>query len=403
MSNTFASNTQRQLFKDGVQDEIRAAVPFREVADVDTSDAEYVHYRYGSDITAVNTSDGTYSTTDFTYSDDTVQADKEAVAAELIKRTELSESGNGKGGFLLKTDRVERHARALAVAIHRNAYSQTVSSAGQLLDNEVLAGSASAGTPITLSASNPDDVSTMAYQLMQNVGLSQSEGRPYIMLDPASARFFKLFNMNAGFNTADRQLGVGWQVIPSFDFDYYVTPEIEHTQVCSIATEPTADDTVTVKGVAFKFVASPSAAGDVDLGGDADTSRANLTAAINNTGTAGSTYIALSTADRKTLTDAGVTAVNSDSADTMTVTAYGSIAGTETFTDGTDAWGTERKNLLCGIRKSTLLRIPAGGFTMVDNDALEGDTGVQLRTSQMHGAGVWKKNADRVCNIYVAA
>lgn len=403
MANTFNSNTQRQMFEDGVQDELRAEVPFRVVADVNESDAEYVHYRYGADITAENSSDGTYSTTDFTYTDDTVAADQEAVAAELIKRTELSNSGDGKGGFQLVDDRVDRHARALAVAVHRNAYSKTVDGAGLVLDNEVLAGNTSAGTPITVSASNPDEIGTMAYELMQNAGVAQSDGRPYIFLDPTTARFFKLFNQGAGFNTADRQLGAGWQVIPSFDFDYIVTPEVEHEQVCSIATQPTADDTVTVKGVTFTFVASPSSAGDVDLGADVDGSRANLAAAINGGSGAGSTYIALSAADRATLKNAGVVAVNSDSADTLTVTAYGSIAGAETFTDGTDAWGTEKKNLLCGIRKSTLLRLPAGGFTMVENDALEGDTGVQLRTSQMHGAGVWNKNADKIAKIYVAA
>lgn len=403
MANAFGSDTLRQMFKEGVQDEIRPAIPFEQVADVDTTNAEYVHYRYSNDLTAENTTDGTYSTTDFTYTDDTVQADKEAVVSELIKRTEYSDSGAGDNGFRLIADRVQRHSRALGVAVHRNAYRATVDAAGQTLDNEVLSGSASAGTPITVSSSNPDDITSKVYELLQDVGLSSSDGQPYFMGDPQTSRNFKLFGMANGFQNADRQLGMGWQMVPLMDFDYYITPEVEHEQVFTMATNPTANDTVTVKGVTFTFVASPSSAGDVDIGGTADASRANLAAAINGGSGAGTTYIALSSTDRNTLKNAGVVATNDDTADTLTVSAFGAINGAETFTAGGDGVGTEYKELLAGIRRSTLLRVPSAGFTMIENDALESDTGTQLRTSQMHGAGVWNKNADKVVKVRVAA
>lgn len=401
MANTFGTNTQRQLFKEGVQDEIRAAIPFRDVADVDTSDAEYVHFRYGADLTATNTTDGTYTPTDFTYTDDTVEADKEAVVPELIKRKELSNSGNGKGGFLLKDDRVQRHARALAVAIHRNAYRETVDAAGLTLDNEVLAGSASALTAITASSTNVDDIATKAYELMQNVGLSSSEGRPYFMMDPGTARFFKLWQMGAAFNTSDRQINNGWAVVPTLDFDYIVTPEVEHEVTLTESGTISADDSVTVKGVTFVFKASPSTAGQVDVGSDDDESMANLAAAINGGAGAGTAYIALSAANRKILTDAGIVATASAADSNITITGFGPINLVKNVGTNLTA-GTEKKNLLVGIRNSTLLRIPSGGFTMVENDALEADTGVQLRTSQMHGAGVWTKNADRICKLLVA-
>lgn len=402
MANTFNSDTLIQMFKDGVQDEIRTAIPMQEVAEVDTSNSEFIHYRYSDDIVAENSTDGTYSTTDFTYTDDTVQADQEAVVAELVKRTEFSEAGGG-GGYLVM-DRVDRHARAMGVAVHRHAYRESVDGSGQILDNEVLAGSASAGTPITMSATNPDDVSSKVYELLQNVGLSAGDGQPYFMMDPQTARFFKLFNMANGFTNADRQLsGRGWQVVPLMDFDYYVTPEVEHEQVLALATNPTASDTVTVKGVTFTFVASPAAAGDVDLGGDADTSRANLAAAINGGAGAGSTYIEVSAANRAILKNAGVTATNDDTADELTVSAFGSIAGAETLTAGGDVWGTEYKELIAGIRNSTLIRLPSEGMTVVRNDVLESDTGIQLRSSQQHGAGVWNKNADKITKVRVAA
>jgi len=402
VANTFNTDTLLQIFKDGVQPEIRTAIPMAEVAEVDTSNAEFVHYRFGADVTAENTTDGTYSTTDFTYTDDTVQADKEAVVAELVKRTEFSEQG-GNGGYLV-LDRVDRHSRAIGVAAHRNAYRETVDGAGLVLDNEVLAGSASAGTPITMSATNPDEVASKEYELLQDVGLDTTYGQPYKMIDPQTARFYKLFNMSNGFTNADDQLRRGWQVVPLADFDYMITPEVEREQVLSMATNPTADDTVTVKGVTFTFKASPAAAGEVDIGASADATRAILANAINGSATgqgSATGYIELSAANRKILKDAGVVAVNDDTANTLTVSAFAKISGAETFTDGTDAWGTERKVLLSGIRRSTLLRLPSEGLTVIKNDMLESDTGIQLRSSQQHGAGVWNKNANKIVRTRV--
>lgn len=397
--NTFNTNTLIQIFKEGVQPEIRNAIPMADVSEINTENAEFVHYRYSNDVVAENTTDGTYTTTEFEYTDDTVRADKEAVVAELVKRTEFSESG-ANGGYLVM-DRVDRHARAIGVAAHRNAYRETVDGSGQILDNEVLAGSASAGTPITMSSTNADDVTTKEYELLQNVGLDSTYGQPYKMIDPATARQIKLFNMGNGFTNADNQIRRGWQVVPLNDFDYFVTPEVEREQVLALATNPTANDTVTVMGVTFTFVASPTTAGHVDIGADADASRANLAAAINGGAGAGTAYVAISAADRATLKTASVVATNDNTANTLTISAFAKISGAETLTAGGDVWGTERKVLLTALRRSTLLRLPSEGLTVVKNDMLEADTGIQLRSSQMHGAGVWFKNAPKVIRTLV--
>lgn len=396
MANTFNTDTLIQLFKDGVQPEIRTALPMADVAEIDTSNAEYVHYRYSSDMVAENTTDGTYSTTDFTYTDDTVRADKEAVVSELVKRTEFTEAG-GNGGYLVM-DRVERHSRAIGVAAHRNAYSITVDGAGQVLDNEVLAGSASNGTPITVSATNPDEIASKEYELLQNSGLDTSYGQPYKIIDPKTARFFKLFNMSNGFTNADDQLRRGWQVVPLADFDYMITPEVEHEQTVTGASI-IATDVLTVKGVSFTVIAAPTTAGHVDLGADDEETLANLAAAINGGAGAGTAYIEISAANRLILKNAGVVATST--ATTLTVTAYGAIGMTSP--DSTLTVGTEKKNLLSGIRRSTLLRLPSEGLTVVKNDTLESDTGIQLRSSQQHGAGVWNKNADKIVKTQVAA
>lgn len=51
-----------------------------------------------------------------------------------------------------------------------------------------------------------------------------------------------------------------------------------------------ADDTVVIGAVTYTFKAAPSAAFEVDVGADLDTSIGNLVAAINLSGTAGTEY-----------------------------------------------------------------------------------------------------------------
>ena len=398
MSNIFASQVQKQAFMDGVQDENRAAIPMASVSMIDTENLEVMNNRYGSDFTADVTTDGNYNVNDFSMSNDSLSIANQAVYGERIQTKDLVHAGNA---WDIVADRVDRHVRGLGKAVHRDTYSNTVNGAGLTLDNEVLAGSASAGTPITMSSSNPDDVATKVYELMAAEGVTGS-GRPYFMIDPATARQFKLFFQGAGFQTADRQLMKGFEILPGFDFDYIVTPEVEREVVAAIATNPTADDTVTIAGVTFTFKAAPSAAGEVDLGGSVDVSRANLAAAINGGAGAGTAYIALSAADRATLKNLGVIAVNDNTADTLTITAFGAISAGETFTAAGNVFGTERKNLLAGMRNSTHLALPSKGYMVDEISQVPGFTGSELRSTQIFDSTVWTKNAPKICKVQVA-
>lgn len=398
MSNIFASQVQKQAFMDGVQDENRAAIPMAQVSNVDTENLEVMNNRYGSDFTADTTTDGTYSTNDFTYSNDSLSIANQAVYGEKIQLKDMVHAGNA---WDIVADRVDRHVRGLGKAVHRDTYTNTVSGAGLVLDNEVLAGSASAGTPITVSSSNPDDIATKVYELMASAGVT-GEGRPYFMVDPSTARQFKLFFQGAGFQTADRQLMKGFEIVPGFDFDYIVTPEVQSEIVLTAATNPTADDTVTVAGVTFTFKASPSAAGEVDLGTDDEESRANLAAAINGGSGAGTAYIALSAANRLTLKNLGVVATNDNTANTLTLTAYGTFTTAETFTAAGNVFGTARKNLLAGMRNSTHLALPSKGYMVDEINQVPGFTGSELRSTQIFDSTVWTKNADKICKVQVA-
>jgi len=395
MSNIFASNVQKQAFMDGVQDENRTAIPMASVSDVDTENLETMSSRYGNDFAADSTTDGTYSVNDFAMSNDTLSINNQAVYGERIQTKDLVHAGDA---WDIVADRVDRHTRALGVAVHRSTYSNTVDGAGIILDNEVLAGSTSAGTPIAVSATNPDEISTKVYALMQDAGVASSQGRPYFMIDPSTARFFKLFGMSAGFNVADRQLMKGFEILPTFDFDYVVTPEIEHEQLTT-GSSIIATDVYTVKGVTFTVVASPSAAGHVDLGANDEETLQNLAAAVNGGAGAGSAYIEVTPANRAILKNAGVKATST--ATTITVTGYGSLAVVSP--DTTLVVGDEQKNLLAGLRNSTHLALPSKGFMVDEIDQVPGFTGKELRSTQIYDSTVWTKNAPKICKVVVAA
>ena len=394
MSNIFASDVQKQAFMDGVQDENRTAIPMASVSDVDTENLETMSSRYGNDFAADSTTDGTYSVNDFAMSNDTLSINNQAVYGERIQTKDLVHAGDA---WDIVADRVDRHTRALGVAVHRSTYSNTVDGAGIILDNEVLAGSTSAGTPIAVSATNPDEISTKVYALMQDAGVASSQGRPYFMIDPSTARFFKLFGMSAGFNVADRQLMKGFEILPTFDFDYVVTPEIEHEQLTT-GSSIIATDVYTVKGVTFTVVASPSAAGHVDLGANDEETLQNLAAAVNGGAGAGSAYIEVSAANRAILKNAGVKATST--ATTITVTGYGSLAVVSP--DTTLVVGDEQKNLLAGLRNSTHLALPSKGFMVDEIDQVPGFTGKELRSTQIYDSTVWTKNKPKICKVVVA-
>ena len=111
----------------------------------------------------------------------------------------------------------------------------------------------------------------------------------------------------------------------------------------------TANDEVTVGTVTYKFVASPSAAYDVDLGGTAAVSLANLEKAVNGTGTAGTEYAAGTLPNTKVTAVAAATTITFTAKDdgTNSGTAGNSIVFTED-TDGGTTWSVSGSGTLTG-------------------------------------------------------
>lgn len=186
--------------------------------------------------------------------------------------------------------------------------------------------------------------------------------------------------------------------------EMYVSDNLTGEAVASIVTQPTANDTVTIAGVTFTFVASPSAAGDVDLGGSVDATRANLAAAINAGAGAGTAYIELDAADRATLDALRITATNDDTANTLTIVGVGSgrLTVAETFTDATDAWTKNFIHCFYGVKGEAIDVVVQAEVDMFMTQEPKQDT-KNVFNDKIYGIKVFDDGALKMLDVQIAA
>lgn len=133
----------------------------------------------------------------------------------------------------------------------------------------------------------------------------------------------------------------GWTVVSNNNLPYSAS--------LSLGQDVTADDTVTIAGVTFKFVASiGTAAGNVLAGANAAASRANLIAAINGASGAGTTYVEPSSVNRHMLRKRGLVAVESSTS--VNITGYGDIVVSETLTHASNVWSAQKQTAIFMVR-----------------------------------------------------
>lgn len=415
MANVFASDVQKQFYMDGLQDNLRDSVPMLLVSEVETENTEYIVNRYGADVAAQSTKNSLYRrASDFTYSRDKKSIDEIATVTDVILYQELM-----REGFDLVADRQDKHAFALRKAVHRHSVVTGTRGATSTLDNEVLAGSASAGTPITLSTSNPDDVAASIVQILQEQN-AYGEATPFVMMTPRQAKFFNIFSQGAGFSTADKALtnsiftvAGGTRVIrgsQSFaGLDVIVTNEMPNTAVYTLSGALTAADTLTINGVVLTANATPSTAGHVDVGASADNQIDLIVAAINNSSyylaSAGSAsdYFEISQANRTIWDTAGVRARKLSST-TLEVTSFSTLTVAESGT--ASSWGTVKQHMLAGAYNAVTIALPSKGMRSDEKQLAaavggSGTHGFELTTLQMHDAVVWSYNAPKLVDVLV--
>lgn len=228
-----------------------------------------------------------------------------------------------------------------------------VDNAANDFDNGDLTGAlTSSGTAITLNSTTvPQMVSRMPAKLMNKENVDATSNC-VLVVDAVAASDITQYLLGKNIDLAGSTFRNGYTG-PVHNAEMYVSENLLGRVVVGIATNPTADDTLVVNGVTFTAKATPSAAGEFDIGANVDATRAIMANAINGSATgqdSATGYFEVSTADRATLTNADIAASNDDTANTLTITGRGRLTVSETFTATADGVNSNVLNAYYGKR-----------------------------------------------------
>ncbi len=230
-------------------------------------------------------------------------------------------------------------AHKLAEHIDADILGETVN-AFATFDNGDLTTTTSSGTAITLSSTTvPQLVSRAPAKLRAN---NQTLTNLCFVVDSYAAASMTEYLLGKNIDLAGSTYANGYTGTVS-TAEVYVSENLTGTAVLSLATDVSADDTISVEGVTWTAKATPSLPGEFDISGTADGTRAILANALNGSATgqnSASGYFEVSAANRLILTNARIVATNDDTANTLTVVGKGAgrLTVDKDLTDGTDTW-----------------------------------------------------------------
>lgn len=198
-----------------------------------------------------------------------------------------------------EVDAIENYIDVVSVQMSRNVFTLKQFIEGKFF-NEYSNAAYNNGTAVSLTtavadSTYPGTVFGTARATLGNAGVDTS--KLALVVDEFQKLKIGISAISNQASVSDETIKRGYQG-SYMGMDIYTSNNLTFTATLDLATNVTANDTVTVNGVVFTFKASPAAAGEVDVGTDAATSQANLIAAINGGAGAGTAYIALDAAVR---------------------------------------------------------------------------------------------------------
>ena len=260
---------------------------------------------------------------------------------------------------------------------------------------------ASTGTPITLSSTTVPQMSTRMAAKLQAKNNQMVTSNMAFVVDPYAASDIEQYLLGKDIDIAGAVFKNGYAGVVR-NAQLYVTNNLMGEAVLGMATQPTADDTITINGLTFTFVASPSAEGDVDLGADVDETRVHLAAALNQD-TPGGDYVAFTGDDLETLNNLNITATDSPSGDTLTIQAIGSgrLILSETFTDGTDAW--DKNFIHAYFGKKGAIDLVIQNLEKADMRKTDDRRGTNVFSSYLAGIKTFADGAKKFLDVHINA
>ena len=200
----------------------------------------------------------------------TIDQEKEAVFH--ISDGEMTQAGPLNPGSVIGG----KVAHKVATYVDADAFSEVVN-AFTTFDTGDLTTGASTGVPIALSATTvPQMFTRMPAKLRAN---NQTLMNLAFVSDSYAVSDIEQYLLSKEIDVVSSIFANGYAG-KAGKAEVYVSENLTGVTTLGIATQPTANDTVVINGLTFTFVASPSAEGDIDLGGDVDATRANLALAL---------------------------------------------------------------------------------------------------------------------------
>lgn len=198
------------------------------------------------------------------------------------------------------------------------------------------------------------------------------------------------------------QVGMNGYIMTYMGYDFHVSNQLTSTAVLALATAPTANDTVTIAGQVFTFVSSIGTTPGNVLIGTADVTRANLAALINAPDTTTANGVAL-TGDALKLFKARISAVNDNTANTLTVTAkgVGVLDVSEALTDGTDTWtaASQLQHNLFGVRGNPYLIVQR--MPKVKERPVQDKDGSNYLNTVLYGVKTFRDNSFAMVDVTI--
>lgn len=275
-----------------------------------------------------------------------------------------------------------------------------VLNATSTVDDGTLGGTS--GNGITVTTSNVSKLFSKASMKLYN--LNVGDGQKYAVVSPNVEDVIVDYVGGRQTNMGD-ELNRNGLVMEWLGWKIYRSTQLTGTAVLSLATTPTDGDTVTIQGQVFTFKTTlGSTAGNVLIGGSADVARANLAALINAPTTTTANGVALTAdSDNARLFDARASAVNDNTANTLTLTfkGAGTLAVSEALTDGTDTWTSTKikQHCLFGIVGNPTLVVQRA--PKVSIDGVPKRLGSYIKNGVLYGVKTFADNAKRMVNVEV--
>lgn len=256
-----------------------------------------------------------------------------------------------------------------------------------------------AGNGISLTTSNVLKVVSASKKALKKQNIPEND--LFGVISPEFEDILIQYGAGRDTNMGDTSNKEG-SIMSFYGFTLYSSNQTAGSAVLSLATQPTANDTVVIEGVTFTFVASPAAAGDVDLGADVDATRVNLETLINAPTVTTAGGVALSTEDARVFSNQ-ISAVNSAGDDTLTIVGkgVGTFEVSETLTDGTDAFtaALEKQHNLFGRRGAITLVMQSDAMPQIKE--VPDKLGKNILNGVLYGVKTFLDGAKQLVNVEI--